>query len=243
MSIIRFARLNIPVDIKLIQQEVAAIQKNLWQPHLNRYHYDGEWNVLSLRSPGGTMNALADAVDNLEFADTPLMQACPGIEQLVNGLACEKLAVRLLSLHSGAIIREHTDKELSFENGEARLHFPVFTNPGVEFILDQTAIQMQEGEAWYINANLPHRLANHGTETRIHLVIDCKVNTWLRDLFEFHCIKKEILSEEMNLLRNRDTILSTIRELRIQGSVFSNDLADKLVQQLHHAEQSFTNNN
>ena len=52
----------------------------------------------------------------------------------------------------------------------------------MEFILNQVRILMNEGECWYLNVNRPHRVANHGTSDRIHLVIDCVVNDWLREL-------------------------------------------------------------
>lgn len=242
MSILKFARLNIPVNIELVQQEVEALQKKHWQAHFNSYHYEGEWNVLSLRSPGGTDNPLAEALDNEEYADTSLMQQCPTVRELVNRLQCAILSVRFLSLHPGAVIKEHTDAGLNFENGEARLHFPVFTNPGVEFFIDNIRVIMNEGECWYINANLPHRLVNLGTSARIHLVIDCKVNDWLQAIFQNNCISKAELSEAELMLRNRDNIILTIEELRRQTHPASHDLANKLEQQLQHAEQSLAHN-
>src|SRR5262249_41621010 len=135
MNVLKFARLNIPVIIGRIQEEVAAIEKKNWQPHFNRSHYEGQWNVLSLPFPGGEQNALADAMNNEDFTDTALMKQCPSVQYLINQFDCKKSAVRLLNLHSGAIIKEHTDKELCFEKGEARLHFPIFTNDEVEFFL------------------------------------------------------------------------------------------------------------
>jgi hypothetical protein len=33
----------------------------------------------------------------------------------------------------------------------------------------------------YLNVNLPHRVAHRGAADRIHLVIDCVVNDWLRE--------------------------------------------------------------
>ena len=41
-----------------------------------------------------------------------------------------------------------------------------------------------EGEAWYLDLNLRHRVDNHSDTDRIHLVIDCVVNDWVRALFE-----------------------------------------------------------
>jgi len=32
--------------------------------------------------------------------------------------------------------------------------------------------------------SLPHRVLNPSPEDRVHLVIDCEVNSWLRQIFE-----------------------------------------------------------
>jgi mannose-6-phosphate isomerase-like protein (cupin superfamily) len=63
-----------------------------------------------------------------------------------------------------------------------RLHIPVITNREVEFVLNQVHVVMNEGDCWYLNVNQPHRVANRGATDRIHLVIDCVVNDWLREL-------------------------------------------------------------
>jgi quercetin dioxygenase-like cupin family protein len=239
MSVIKFALLKIPAAISAIQKEVAALRPNDWQPHMNKRDYEGEWDVLSLRSPGGKNNPLAEPMNGEEYADTALMQQCPSIQQLIHYLQCEKLSVRLLNLQPGAVIKEHTDKELCFEKGEARLHFPVFTNPLVEFFIDGTKVKMLEGDCWYINANLPHSLANKGDRERIHLVIDCKVNEWLCTVFQKQAIQKAELSDAEITIRNKDTILNTISELKKQtGSVTAMQLAARLEHQLHEAEKN-----
>lgn len=233
MSVIKFARLQAPVAIDLIHKEFNSLQPGNWQPHMNRRHYAGEWNVLSLRSPGGIANPFADPIQGEDYADTAWMQQFPSVKQLSDFLPCEKMAIRLLNLRPGALIKEHTDKELCFEKGEARLHFPIFTNAFTEFILDNKALTMREGECWYINANLPHRLANRGDTDRIHLVIDCKVNKELQSLFENHCLYKEVISENELRERNKQKLEQTIQELRRQTSNrVALELADQLKRQL-----------
>ena len=39
---------------------------------------------------------------------------------------------------------------------------------------------MEPGTCCYINANLTHRVSNRGDCDRIHLVVDCAVDDWLR---------------------------------------------------------------
>jgi hypothetical protein len=239
MSIIKFALLKIPVAIGRIQEEVNALTTNNWQPHINTYDYDGEWTVLSLRSPGGKDNTLAESMNNEDFADTALMDQCPAIRDLVSSLQCEINSVRLLNLKAGAIIKEHRDIELSFENGETRLHFPVFTNPQVDFFLDNTRLEMHEGECWYINANLPHRLFNKSNKDRIHLVIDCKVNDWLQTIFQNDITLKDELSDDEVTLRSSDTILKTIAELRNQANnPIASELADNLEKNLQRIHKN-----
>lgn len=235
MSIIKSALLNIAVDVKSIQKEIEILQSGYWQPHFNRHDYEGGWDVLSFRSPGGGLNAFAESLNNEAYTDTPLLERCPSVRSLLDSLQCEKLSARLLNLQAGAIIKEHTDKELYFEKGEARLHFPIITNPFVAFYLDNERLQMQEGDCWYINANLPHRLANKGSSNRIHLVVDCKVNHWLSQVFN-QAIEKTELKDKEIFLRDRHTILQTISELRRQPDSRANELANELERQLNETD-------
>jgi aspartyl/asparaginyl beta-hydroxylase (cupin superfamily) len=136
------------------------------------------------------------------------------------------MSARFLNLHAGSVIKEHKDAELAFEKGEARLHFPVITNAGVEFYSERERIFLNEGDCWYLNANLPHNVSNNSNSDRIHLVIDCKVNNWLTNLIntsERIAHKKETADENL---------LKAIEHLRRQNTEASNTFADKLEQQV-----------
>ena len=63
-------------------------------------------------------------------------------------------------------------------------HIPVQTHAALEFRLNGKRLVMQEGECWYINANMPHSVANQSEIDRIHLVVDVGVNDWLRQIFD-----------------------------------------------------------
>lgn len=224
--VIRYARLSLKPDMVTMQQQVTALT-SAWIPHFNTRQYEGGWTVLSLRSPGGsTEQIIPDLIQSNTYQDTPLLQHCLAIKQLMNSLQCPLKAVRLLNLHSGSVIKEHRDHDLSFENGEARLHFPVFTNTQVEFYVDNQRVQMNEGECWYINAQLPHRVANHGSTDRIHLVIDCVVNDWLTNLFQ--TAEKSVTSRR----RDPAQLKQIIAALRMQNTEQSNKLADDLEKEL-----------
>ena len=163
-----------------LRADVAALPDEDWIPHFNTSYYQGDWSGVALRSVGGVARAIyPDPNPDGVWQDTEILGYCPALAAAVAAFECEKLAVRLLRLGPGASVREHTDYNLGYEDGEIRIHVPVLTNPDAVFELEGRAIDMQPGESWYLDFNLRHRVANLGAEPRVHLVIDCVVNDWV----------------------------------------------------------------
>src|SRR5215212_8709162 len=130
---IQYARLHVPVDIDAIKQEVSALTKT-WVPHFNTRHYEGNWSVLSLRSTTGDPGQIIpDLHQQQRFSDTALLSECGAIKTLLGFFQCKLMAVRLMNLQAGSVIKAHKDPDLCFEKGEVRLHIPVFTNEAVSF--------------------------------------------------------------------------------------------------------------
>ncbi|NJN18299.1 MAG: aspartyl/asparaginyl beta-hydroxylase domain-containing protein [Oscillochloris sp.] len=177
-------RLPINFDPVALQRDLDAITGNGWVAHFNTPYYKGDWSGIPLRSVGGEPNRLyPDPVAQTPYADTPLLAHCPAFQHVLARLPFPHLAVRLLRLTPDSSIREHKDYNLGFEDGEIRLHIPIYTNPDVEFRLAGEQIVMLPGECWYLDFNLPHSVANRGTTDRIHLVVDGVVNDWVGELF------------------------------------------------------------
>jgi mannose-6-phosphate isomerase-like protein (cupin superfamily) len=183
--------------------------------------------VLPLRTPGGTDNIFPDLLSADCYKDHPNMQLFPSVKQIIDGLQCEVMSVRLLNLTAGSVIKQHRDAELAFEKGEARLHFPIQTNAEVEFYINNERVIMNEGECWYINANLLHRVSNNGHTDRIHLVIDCKVNPWLEQLI----LNTEIIAHAPDENRSPDLLKQMIISLKEQNSPRALQMADELQQE------------
>ncbi|MFF5381283.1 aspartyl/asparaginyl beta-hydroxylase domain-containing protein [Pedobacter suwonensis] len=223
-----FSKLNLNFNIHSIQKELnELLNGNKWMPHYNTRDYIGNWHVLPLRSPGGNCeNPFADLFSDQQFENTILLNRLPQTSRLLEELNCEKLSARLLNLRAGSIIKPHRDMELAFEQGEARLHIPIFTNPDVEFYVDEDRVVMNEGDCWYINANINHRVANNGTTDRIHLVIDCKVNEWLTKVI-LEGKKKTIF-----LQKDPIAVQQTIRNIKMSNSNYSDELAERMEKEL-----------
>ena len=174
------ARLRLEFDSRELARDLALLTPSDWEPHFNKPYYSGDWSGAALRSVDGTPNRLyPDPTARGRYADTPLRHRLPRISAALDAFRCELLAARLLRLGPGSRIREHRDYNLSLADGEARVHVPVLTSPGVRFTLDGEVVAMGPGEAWYLDLNLPHRVENPGPEDRVHLVVDCVVDDWL----------------------------------------------------------------
>lgn len=176
-------KLSLRLDAERLQRDLDQILANEFIPHFNKPYYDGDWSVVPLRSVGGRADHIyPDPTATKRFADTPLLDRCPYVREILGGFDCELQAVRFMRLKAGSVIKEHCDYNLSLEDGEVRLHIPVTTNSEVDFVMDGVHVAMQPGEVWYHNFNTRHSVANRGATDRIHLVVDCFVSNWLRRL-------------------------------------------------------------
>jgi len=212
--------------------DVAANLDNFvnaeWLPHFNTSYYSGNWNGLSLRNPGGNANSLYPAPNMIsEYLDTPLMAHFPSVLKILKKIECPVNSVRFLRLEKGAVIKEHFDNALSFEDGEVRLHIPIRTNDKIEFISNGHLLPLQAGECWYINASLPHSVANRGDTDRIHLVLDCSVNDWVRTFFPK--VDPNLKDNGMSSIRSEKDIDSMIELLQNMATPTSLKMAEDLI--------------
>lgn len=183
-------KLPLYFDPALLKADLQQFGLEAWVPHFNKPYYEGEWSGVALRSVNGEDGRLyPDPTAQSAFADTPSLGRCPYIQQVLSTFQCHLEAVRLLKLRAHSSIREHKDYNLGYEDGEVRFHIPILTNHDVEFYLNQRRIVMNEGECWYLDFNLPHRVINNSSSDRVHLVIDCVVNDWVREFFEMQPVE------------------------------------------------------
>jgi hypothetical protein len=181
--IIRALRLPLRFDVAPMYAEIASLGDACWHAHFNAGYHDGGWSGMAMRAYDGDATTLYNDPAADAAIDTPLLASCPALAAALGAVACPIRSVRVLRLAAGAVIREHRDAGLRYEEGEARLHIPIVTNAAVDFVLDGDRHVMEAGECWYVNVDLPHRVNNRGNSERIHLVIDCVVDAWLRDQF------------------------------------------------------------
>lgn len=229
---IKYLQLPFRFDAGRIRDEMQQIDGAGWKAHFQKLHYEGEWSAVPLRNTDGEPGNIHIApLEDTVYMDTPLLGNCPYIRSVLEHFKCRLKAVRLLKLNAGAIIKEHKDNELRFESGMVRMHVPVITNDLVEFYLDNERLRLREGECWYMNFNLPHRISNPGPDDRIHLVIDAEVNDWVKDLFAGDDIvnRKDMAEPDPFDIETKKTIVRHFREMNTPKS---HELADALEKEI-----------
>jgi hypothetical protein len=176
-------KLPLGFDPAPLQEDLAEIDQREWHAHFNTSYFEGEWSGIALRSIGGVASQLyPDPHAQGPVEDTEVLKRCPNLQSVLSAFDCPTRSARLLKLAAGASIKEHRDYNLSIADNELRLHVPIVTNSEVQFFLDAESVEMKEGECWYLDFTLPHWVKNNSSVDRIHLVIDCELNDWLREL-------------------------------------------------------------
>lgn len=85
-------------------------------------------------------------------------------------------------LSPGAKLDQHRDLTGASMNNRLRFHVPIITSDKVDFRVSGERIVMRPGECWCLDTSYLHGVENAGTETRVHIVIECDVNKQIQAL-------------------------------------------------------------
>ena len=182
-------KLPITFDAARLQTDLARLRSDLYVPHFNQRQYVGDWSVLPLREPEGSLvPGYSDPSKTGKFVNTQYLDTLPYFQEVIDCFSPIRgkgavQSARLMRLGPGGIITEHKDFNLGIEYGEIRLHIPIVTNSLVEFYANCDRLTMLPGECWYVDFGLPHSVKNLGDTERVHLVLDCVVDEHVRSFF------------------------------------------------------------
>ncbi len=231
-KVIKHIKFPVRFDERKLAHDLSLVMESKWIPHFNTGGYVGNWNAISLYAKNGdAQNIFVPMENDRSIVETALMKECTYFREVIRWFEFPILSVRLLKLEAGAEIKLHRDHELGYEDNQFRLHIPIITNPGVEFILDGEHLKMLPGECWYANVNFVHSVANRGTQDRVHLVIDGIRNEWSDKLF-FAEAPEAHFEKNQKETRSAETILRTIEELKSNQDTAAHPLIAVLEEEL-----------
>ena len=165
-----------PVDSGPLARAILAQRDDAWreQEHRQRayeVHRDTESMVLVFTQETAWPELVVKkeaAWGRLADVAMPAMHAIIERCYPVGGAIIRAMAARL---KAGGKIAPHTDKHPSFRIGH-RIHVPITTNRRVRFNIDGRPYRLRVGEAYEINNQMTHSVANKGTEARITFIFD-----------------------------------------------------------------------
>lgn len=190
-----------------------------WQQHYSSYNKRKSWTSFALRGyqddpgfiikPAEMSKAWREGNPLLLDAkprDTEIAHLFPRTMEVVRrlGLALDRVRFMRLSGKNGELTRhaDITDREAGTANGKiSRLHVPVKTQPGVEFVGwshrgERIATHLPERSLCYLDQRKPHAVTNSSGEERVHLVVDVLCNQWLRDQIVSTFLKEKTWAPE-----------------------------------------------
>lgn len=159
-----FVRLPFSFDAARMADEAEQLPQSAWMQHPSRMSGN---SAVALVSRNGADN---DDFDG-SMRETPHLQACPYIRQVMASFVEVFGRSRLMKLGAGAEVAQHVDFNYHWYT-RVRIHVPIITNPEVTFYCAEQHTNMRAGECWIFNSWRRHRVTNASDEDRIHLVID-----------------------------------------------------------------------
>ncbi|WGH76926.1 aspartyl/asparaginyl beta-hydroxylase domain-containing protein [Tenacibaculum tangerinum] len=182
-------RIQLPFQFSAAKmlEETKALQ-------LENFEY---YNVIPLRSPAHLVDTSLpfpppadDYADGswTDWLDTKALKQSSYLTSIVDFFKEHTTVtlVRLLRLAPHSTVKEHIDATLGLEveKSVVRLTIPILNNKDVTFYLNNTPVQMQAGECWYLRLTDPHKVINDGAQERINMTIDMIPNDWLRHVIK-----------------------------------------------------------
>lgn len=155
----------------ILEQDEKAWYEDEYRQQVYDVHRETESIVLVFTHGDGWPNSeirKEPGWDRLAHVAVPVMHDIIANHYQPGGTIIRAMAAKL---KAGGKITPHTDKHPSFHDGH-RIHVPITTNPRVRFTIDGRPYQFKVGEAYEINNQKQHSVANKGAEDRITFIFD-----------------------------------------------------------------------
>ena len=165
-----------PVDVAplrdlILSQDEEAWHEDTYRQEVYDVHRETESIVMVFTNGDNWPNSeirKEPGWDRLVDVAVPVMHEIIEKHYSPGGTIIRAMAAKLLA---GRKITPHRDKHPSFHAGH-RIHVPITTNPRVRFMIDGRPYHFKVGEAYEINNQMQHSVANKGTEDRITFIFD-----------------------------------------------------------------------
>lgn len=188
-----------------------------WKEAYSNYQ-SGGWYVAQLVNSSGRTDQLK--IDGGAPVPTPLLEQFPSIARFLAETPLDVRIARLASISPGSWMHEHND-DVGIQEVRQRLHIPIETNPKAVLCFDGAHVHLDKGYLWKLDhERVPHAAANYGDKSRVHLILDCKVNDALTDLMANETINGDLV-QKLPVLEETDRLrlIKRAQDLITEGNV------------------------
>lgn len=164
------------VDVTALSDAILAQDAEAWRENDHRQnayevHRDTESIVMIFTDSDAWPELVVQKMpgwDRLVDVAMPVMHGLIEQHYPAGGAIVRAMAAKL---KAGGRITPHRDSHPSFHLGH-RIHVPITTNRRVRFSIDGRPYRFEVGQAYEINNQLQHSVANKGDDDRITFIFD-----------------------------------------------------------------------
>jgi len=180
----KWLKLPFKFDVEKLKGDLEKIQPDEWQNHMSGEAYKKRMRCVPLYSVDVRNDTIYGFDADANYLPSPILNRCHYFKEVIDRLKCEKAGVSLMSLAAGEEIALHADRNAAYDSGVIRIHVPIQTTPQLVFTVNGEQLHFSEGDCWYLNASCMHGVQNPSELDSVHLIIDCRKNEWLENLFK-----------------------------------------------------------
>lgn len=167
-----YLRLHDSFDVQAIAEKIEAIPQAKWLESERERRFDVHRDTQALlcihfEDYKYTKPEVRELYHEFQDELKPLLDFIAAFYQ-DNGFVVRLIFAKLLA---GGKIPRHADGGFSLMNSH-RIHIPIVTGDNNIFLVNGEQKNMQVGEMWEINNELPHMVENRSDKDRIHLIVD-----------------------------------------------------------------------
>lgn len=195
--------LHCRLPIQISQERLLADYQNVIKQFRGEkqsgIYHDGGWKAIGLITSGGEVYA-DKLISGKPFLETPALEECPYVREILSQLPGSKNRVRFMFLEPRSLIQWHRDRNETIDGTiSSRFHIPIITSSKIEFSICHNRCHWLPGHLYYGEFSFPHQIKSNWDQRRVHLVIDIVPNDDLRGL-----LPKSFLEEKQKRIIIRD---------------------------------------
>ena len=221
-----------------LKQELDNTRINWFESYSD--YQSGGWYIASLYNSTG--EETYDVPEESAIKPTPLLDRMPEMQAFLDSTGLDYMMARLAKASPDSYLYEHRDYEGLDKYKKLRLHIPLQTHPDAIMCIEGINIYLESGYLYKLDPqSAVHGVCNKGDTPRIHLILDCYMNTVLESLVERQWFNQKLASQLPEMpVDTYNTIMKQARLMLKRGQAESAEhlLLSTFFEYSHHQGNS-----